>query len=391
MDAKTVQVTIDKAVPRWDIFCAVVDNFGDVGVCWRLARQLAAEYNLSVRLWVDQLAPFRALCPTLQECDQQWLEGVDVRHWQGENCTPETSDGAADVVVEGFACNLPAAYIEAMAAREQAPIWFNLEYLTAEPWADEYHSLPSIDAQTGLRKVLFVPGFSAHTGGILRERDVIERRDQWQSHSTYRSLFLKQLNVQCDHHTRLVSLFSYENSALPELLRAMEQFSQKHCVLVPMGRVVASIESYLGESLPLGQAITRGALTVQAIPFLAQAEYDHLLWSCDFNIVRGEDSLVRALWAGKPLLWHIYPQEGEHLIKLQAFLTRYTEGLTPEQAAAVTALWMAWNTQASMVEPWQQALAELPTLSRQARSWALLQSGKTDLAAKMVQFCTKLV
>ena len=83
MDAKTVQVTIDKAVPRWDIFCAVVDNFGDIGVCWRLARQLAAEYNLSVRLWVDQLAPFRALCPTLQECDQQWLEGVDVRHWQG--------------------------------------------------------------------------------------------------------------------------------------------------------------------------------------------------------------------------------------------------------------------------------------------------------------------
>ena len=26
----------------WDIFCSVVDNFGDIGVTWRLARQLVA-------------------------------------------------------------------------------------------------------------------------------------------------------------------------------------------------------------------------------------------------------------------------------------------------------------------------------------------------------------
>ena len=26
----------------WDIFCQVIDNHGDVGVCWRLARELAA-------------------------------------------------------------------------------------------------------------------------------------------------------------------------------------------------------------------------------------------------------------------------------------------------------------------------------------------------------------
>jgi hypothetical protein len=22
---------------HWDIFCRVIDNFGDIGVCWRLA------------------------------------------------------------------------------------------------------------------------------------------------------------------------------------------------------------------------------------------------------------------------------------------------------------------------------------------------------------------
>lgn len=39
------------------------------------------------------------------------------------------------------------------------------------------------------------------------------------------------------------------------------------------------------------------------------------------NLVRGEDSLVRALWAGKPLVWHIYPQDDDaHVAKLSAFL-----------------------------------------------------------------------
>ena len=45
----------------WDIFCTVVDNYGDIGVCWRLARQLAAEHGFAVRLWVDDLASFARL------------------------------------------------------------------------------------------------------------------------------------------------------------------------------------------------------------------------------------------------------------------------------------------------------------------------------------------
>ncbi|MBY0444112.1 MAG: elongation factor P maturation arginine rhamnosyltransferase EarP, partial [Burkholderiales bacterium] len=38
---------------RWDIFCRVIDNYGDIGVCWRLARQLSFEHGFAVRLMVD--------------------------------------------------------------------------------------------------------------------------------------------------------------------------------------------------------------------------------------------------------------------------------------------------------------------------------------------------
>ena len=41
----------------WDVFCRVVDNYGDAAVCWRLARQLADEHGARVRLWIDLLAP----------------------------------------------------------------------------------------------------------------------------------------------------------------------------------------------------------------------------------------------------------------------------------------------------------------------------------------------
>ncbi|MEO7887531.1 MAG: elongation factor P maturation arginine rhamnosyltransferase EarP, partial [Polaromonas sp.] len=37
---------------QWDIFCKVIDNFGDIGVCWRLAADLASRGH-KVRLWVD--------------------------------------------------------------------------------------------------------------------------------------------------------------------------------------------------------------------------------------------------------------------------------------------------------------------------------------------------
>ena len=65
-----------------DIFCSVIDNYGDIGVCWRLARQLAHEHGLSVRLWTDDLASFARFCPEADaEAEIQRCKGVEVQLW----------------------------------------------------------------------------------------------------------------------------------------------------------------------------------------------------------------------------------------------------------------------------------------------------------------------
>lgn len=173
----------------WDIFCSVVDNYGDIGVTWRLARQLVAEHGLAVRLWVDDLNAFTPMCPGADgTAAQQWQHGVDVRHWPAAWLPV----APADVVIGAFACQLPAAYVEAMRALPQPPLWLNLEYLSAEDWVEGCHGLPS-PQPNGLRKVFFFPGFTDKTGGLLREGSLLARRDAFQQSAEARRAFCRGL------------------------------------------------------------------------------------------------------------------------------------------------------------------------------------------------------
>jgi uncharacterized repeat protein (TIGR03837 family) len=236
---------------RWDIFCTVVDNFGDIGVCWRLARQLVSEHGLSVRLWVDDLASFQRLCPMLRICAQQWLAGVEVRHWLPG---PHDATGeVADVVIEAFACTIPAGYLAAMAERVKqggrAPLWLNLEYLTAEPWAGEYHRLPSVEPRTGLRKYFFIPGFVPETGGLIREESLPGERDALQRNPAARADFLDSLGVRPASESLLMTLFAYETPALAGLLDALQTSPRLVHLLVPEGRITSLVQDWLGEAL----------------------------------------------------------------------------------------------------------------------------------------------
>jgi len=366
----------------WDIFCSVVDNYGDIGVTWRLARQLVAEHGLAVRLWVDDLNAFTPMCPGADaSAAQQWQHGVEVRQW------PVTwlPVAPADVVIGAFACQLPVAYVEAMRARATPPLWLNLEYLSAEDWVEGCHGLPS-PQPNGLRKVFFFPGFTGKTGGLLRERSLLARRDAFQQGE--RQAFLQGLGVNPEAGTLLVSLFAYENPQLGNWLDALASGAQPCHLLVPQGRVVAGLSQWLGEAaLPVGSVRKRGALTVQVLPFVSQDDYDRLLWSCDFNAVRGEDSFVRAQWAGQPMLWHIYVQdENAHWEKLEAFLAHYRHGLSDDADAALLGLWRAWNMDRDMGQAWQVARRHWPELQQHARLWAARQAAQPDLATALVHF-----
>ncbi|MGY2289608.1 elongation factor P maturation arginine rhamnosyltransferase EarP [Pseudomonas sp. SDO528_S397] len=369
---------------RWDIFCSVVDNYGDIGVTWRLARQLVAEHGCAVRLWVDDLRAFERLCPQVDtEAQQQWQEGVDVRHWPHTGCPGE----AADVIIAAFACQLPPDYMEAMAARERLPLWMNLDYLSAEEWVVGCHGLPSVKFK-GVQKYFFFPGFRPHTGGLLREAGLLEQRQAFQQDAQAQQHFLQNLGIFPAAGARLMSLFAYENAGLASWFDALAQDGQATHLLVPEGRILGDVQRWLGgDSLAAGAVHQRGALTVQVIAFVRQEHYDRLLWCCDFNAVRGEDSFVRAQWAARPLLWHIYRQDEDiHLDKLDAFLALYTAGLSPAAKAALVDLWQVWNTDGDMAQPWKRLQAHWPEVSLHAQTWCLEQGLQADLATALVQF-----
>ncbi|WP_434596584.1 elongation factor P maturation arginine rhamnosyltransferase EarP [Pseudomonas sp. R4-83] len=369
---------------RWDIFCTVVDNFGDIGVTWRLARQLVAEHSLTVRLWVDDLRAFERICPAIDiDAAQQYQQGVEVRHWPAEWVHTD----AADVVIAAFACNLPNDYMDAMAARERPPLWLNLDYLSAEDWVVGCHGLPSVKYKS-VQKIFFFPGFQPGTGGLLRERGLLEQRRQFQQDAAAQRQFLQGLGIERAPDAQLISLFAYENPGLASWLDVLAAADTPTHLLVPEGRILGDVARWLEvETLTVGAIHQRQSLTVQVLPFVRQDQYDHLLWCCDFNAVRGEDSFVRAQWAARPMLWHIYQQDEDiHLDKLDAFLALYTQGLSPAAAEAMNGLWRAWSAGQPIGEHWLAARKHWPELQENAQGWCLEQGLQADLATALVQF-----
>ena len=377
----------------WDIFCTVVDNYGDIGVCWRLARQLAAEHGLRVRLWVDDLASLRKICPGIVPgLESQHSHGVEVKRWR----EPFPEVDPADVVVEAFACNPPANYVAAMVARQPKPAWINLEFLSAENWVRGCHGLPSPHPSLPLVKHFFFPGFVAGTGGLLAEQGLARARERFQRSGAEQARFWRDLGLPAPRAGELqVSLFCYPHGGIAALLRAWAAGGTPVRCLVPEGTATAALSAFFGaESLAPGAILRKAGVEVRIFPFLDQDQYDRLLWACDLNLVRGEDSFVRGQWAARPLLWQIYPQqEDAHWPKLQAFLGLYCAGLPPPIAAAVTRLWQAWNQgDASGVESawpglWEHRLA----LQAHARRWAGQLAGTGNLANNLAQFCENLL
>jgi uncharacterized repeat protein (TIGR03837 family) len=369
----------------WDIFCTVVDNYGDIGVTWRLARQLVGEHKVQVRLWVDDLAAFVRLCPQADvQCDRQQLAGVEVCRWPAQ----WQPVAVADVVIEAFACQLPERYLADMQARARKPLWLNLEYLSAESWVAGCHGLPSLQSG-GLQKFFYFPGFVEGTGGLLRERGLFAQRDAFTGDAGQQQQFLARLGIRPRAGDQLFSLFTYESASLPSWLQALSAGERPVLLLVPEGRVLGSLQRWLGEGeLTPGTQMVRGNLRLQVLPFLSQQDYDRLLWCCEFNAVRGEDSLVRAIWAGTPLLWHIYQQaDAAHLDKLQAFLDLYLQSLPPEAAAALGNFWQAWNRGLPVDQSWVAMQPHWPQCQAHARSWSTRQAAQTDMAAGLAHFC----
>lgn len=382
---------------RWDIFCSVVDNYGDVGVAWRLARQLASEHGIGVRLFVDGLDALAKLVPQVDALrGEQSVQGVDVWRWggAGDDFPLAATESVGDVVVEAFGCGLPRFCLEAMAARSAPPLWINLEYLSAETWTESCHGLASRQPRLPLTRHFYFPGFTPRSGGLLRERDLLARRDAFRADASARAALWRALQVEAPSPGALtVSLFCYPNPGLPALFDAWAASADAIVCMIPEGVAGGALDAWTaGAVRRAGQTLRRGRLALCCVPFVAQVNYDRLLWACDLNFVRGEDSFVRAQWAGRPLVWHCYPQaDAAHLAKLDAFLARYSDGLAQGAAAAHGAFARVWNTGGCAAAAWDALASALATLRMHADVWAGALAAQADLASSLVKFAADRV
>ena len=362
--------------PDCDLFCRVIDNYGDIGVCWRLARQLSEEHGWRVRLWVDDV---RA-CSLLTQGTS--VEGIEVCAWGADFPAVEP----AGVVIEAFACELPEPYLIAMAARARTPVWLNLEYLCVEDWGPGFHLQPSPHPRLPLLKHFFVPGLLPGTGGVLHEAGLAERQTDFDIQAA-------RQRYAGDSAGRWVFLFCYDNPALPMLLDAWANSPTPiHC-LISAGKSGEQVAAWLGQALLPEQTVKCGKLSLHALPFVPQQAFDELLWTCDLNLVRGEDSFCRALWADLPFIWHIYPQQDDvHHEKLASFYRHYAAPGTAGQAlGAFNALWngVISPTQEAVNIAWQALDESLPALKRHAQQWRPMLESPGNLAQNLVSFCAK--
>ena len=375
---------------RWDLFCNVIDNFGDIAVSWRLARQLHVEHGLAVRLWVDDLATFHRLVSNVDATARvQHVDGVEIGHW-----TPDADLGEpGDVVVDVFGSRAPDAFVERMARKAPPPVWINLEYLSAEDWVEDCHGMQSPHPQLPIVRHFFFPGFTAATGGLIEERDLaLDRfsflRDPAMAAAAWAGWHFDPPAAG----TTVVSLFGYGGPSVASMLEAWASGDAPVCGVLPPSRMSRDVLAFFGVdgALP-GTRLVRDALEVRTIPFQTQAGYDRLLWLSDCNFVRGEDSFVRAQWAESPFVWQIYPQEGgAHWTKLHSFVSTYGEGLEEDARDAVREFWRLWNrgetSAANLGHAWRRFWSWRDDLRAHDAGWAAHLRTIGNLTENLVRF-----
>ena len=393
MLAPSLSEQLSKRPSAW-LFCRVIDNYGDIGVAWRLAGQLAAR-GFQVALWHDHPPSLAALL------GNGVADGnIRVHLWQDEAedaVAQEYRHAAPALVVETFACDLPAAVLAVI--REVRPLWLNWEYLSAEDWAEAMHGKPSLQAD-GTAKYFWLMGFSPRSGALLREADYVQRRQVFLSQAAAQATLRQQLGLPESPvaATRRWLCFGYAGDIWALWLAAWQAWGQPLECWLAGSQIIDSLRA--AGAIPAqalrqdGDVWQAGNVRLVRIAFVPQRDFDGILHLADGVVVRGEDSFVRAQLAGKPMLWHIYPQEEmAHAVKLHAFWQQYyrqtgtapwadahrrlsdeINGVAALDAPARAAAWATlldnWPAWQQATTDWQQyLLAQSDTISRLLAAW----------------------
>ena len=281
-----------------DIFCQVIDNYGDVGVAYRLAREFKRVYpNKKLRFVINKTEELNLIRKS---------EDIEIILYKDIS----KIENSADLIIESFGCEIPKKYMDK--ALKNLKLIINLEYFSAEKWVDDFHLQESF-LGGNLKKYFFIPGLSEKSGGILLDNEFLERKKKVEANKEY---YLEKFGIK-EKYDLIGSVFSYEKN-FDSLIEELKKLGKKIILLILSEKTQKNFIKYFDNGNNYDK------IKFVKLPFFTYDKYEELLALCDFNLVRGEDSFVRALLLGKPFLWHIYPQdENTHIEKLESFLEKY--------------------------------------------------------------------
>ena len=285
-------------IDSMDIFCQVIDNYGDVGVAYRLAREFKRVYpNKKLRFVINKTEELNLI---MKSNDVEVIAYKDI----------SKIEDSADLIIETFACEIPKEYMDK--ALKNSKLIINLEYFSAEKWVDDFHLQESF-LGGNLKKYFFIPGLSEKSGGILLDNEFLERKKKVEANKEY---YLEKFGIK-EKYDLIGSVFSYKKN-FDSLIEELKKLDKKVILLILSEKTQKNFIKYFDNGNNYDK------IKFVKLPFFTYDKYEELLALCDFNLVRGEDSFVRALLLGKPFLWHIYPQdENTHIKKLESFLEKY--------------------------------------------------------------------
>lgn len=380
----------DESMAEAWVFVRVIDNYGDAGVGWRLSCLLAEYLHMHVRLWIDDTDALNKLVPAPEKQAR-----ITIEAWQGDAMMQQQLSAAADpvLVIETFGCELPPQVLERM--RQCRPLWLNWEYLTAEDWAVGLHAMSSLQPN-GLEKYFWFMGIDADSGGLLREPDYQAEREKFRQQPKLQQAFRQEYGLPLQHTGQLWLVFAYTSGQWAQWMAMWQQADTPVTLWLAGGQVIESLRAaklIAPEELQQeGDICELGNVTLVRIPFVPQAAFDRLLWLADAAIVRGEDSFVRALWAGLPFFWHIYRQDDDvHLQKLHSFWFKAMQGWPTELRQAFTVLSDDLNGAGAVSslkreQAWQYLCAHWQSWVKSAAAWSEMLHGQDNALEKLARF-----
>lgn len=305
-----------------DIFCKIIDNYGDIGVVYRTAKELQKIFPKSkIRAFLNKLDEFKKINSQVLDLPSQNIDGIEyiTFDYLRDNANELLT---AQVIIEAFGCQIPEEYMEI--AYDNSELLINLEYLSAEDWIEDFHLQSSPLGRGKLKKVFFMPGFTEKSGGVIADSNYLERIQRvLENKEFYEKKYLSDIE---DRENKIVgTLFSYEKNFTP-LLEDLKKLD-KDVVILAMGEKTQDSLRKILKNFSIEDfrnSLKYGKIEIRFLNFLNQEEYEELINIVDFNFVRGEDSFIRAVLTGKPYMWHIYCQEEyAHMDKIEGFLDKY--------------------------------------------------------------------